>query len=609
MITVFVTLFCLAGYAISANRFLNLKAAYTPFATLSFVMVALYLFALSGYLDFGAIALLVSGGVLTAFFMPGIYARRNEILERYKIFLYALLVLVLASVVVSIGMAFTVIDDYVYWGIIGKYLFLHDHLPVPGNPLDSKILAYTPGMGLFHYLFFLPARSYGVSLSYFAQNMVLISSLLVVFDSRKTVKSLTYIAVLILLLTIFCGSVFTKLQVDPMLSVFLFAIFWIWTREKNPLTKIIAVFMPVSCLFLIKEIGFVLSLMVLGMMICDLLSDPDISRAKKMGFTLIIFVNLCMVFGLKLSWGIHIVQMEFNQFHSAISLESAKEAFNFGLPQNRGAAWKYLKEVFIGSADRLNIPYFVWYLVTLWMGIVIAAKEKRDDLRRMRFFFMVAFFMLIYLAMLYCLQVIIFGLQKGSEEVIGFSRYFNILFAPLVFIVIISFLHRALPEQRLLNKKVPIILVALALIAVFASRIEVALHREKQDVEIQQLSEQYVSHLSEGNFAVGVIREKRDNLAQLQFLYYFLPNKVDYNSARFENPDDLQEYIIKHDFLILFDPAPETLDWLKAFVMPGKEIPLRGLVRVLKKRVPDDRSANSDFVEFKLEPIAQIQGN
>ncbi|MDA3788224.1 MAG: hypothetical protein PF503_06980, partial [Desulfobacula sp.] len=142
----------------------------------------------------------------------------------------ALAALISISFLVPLGMKFTVIDDYVYWGIIGKYLYLNHHLPDANTAIIARHLAYTPGASIFQYFFYTLAGKYSQTLSYFAQNILLISALFVVLKKESIKKTLIFLCLLVVLLTLFSGSVFTKLQVDYLLSIYFFAILWIYIR-------------------------------------------------------------------------------------------------------------------------------------------------------------------------------------------------------------------------------------------------------------------------------------------------------------------------------------------------------------------------------------------
>lgn len=63
-------------------------------------------------------------------------------------------------------------DEFSHWGTIVKYLYWHQRLPVPGDPID--FLQYIPGISLFHY--------WMLSFSHFHENVLVFSQALVLFS-------------------------------------------------------------------------------------------------------------------------------------------------------------------------------------------------------------------------------------------------------------------------------------------------------------------------------------------------------------------------------------------------------------------------------------------
>jgi hypothetical protein len=273
MAGIFLTLVCLLGFVYAADRWLGIDFSFAPIFSISFLGILLFVFAVLNQLRFGTWLLIYTG--LGFCVIGAIDAWRNREAGFFSrpVQLYTVLVsLMFISFLVPIGMKFTVIDDYVYWGIIGKYLFLNHHLPDLNTTIIAKHLAYTPGTSIFHYFFYTLSGKYSPSISYFAQNIMLISALFVVLKKESIKRTLIFLCLLVMLLTLFSGSVFTKLQVDYLLSLYFFAILWIYFREQPTFLTIVTISLPVCFIFLIKEIGFALGLLVLIIILFDL---PD----------------------------------------------------------------------------------------------------------------------------------------------------------------------------------------------------------------------------------------------------------------------------------------------------------------------------------------------
>ncbi len=600
MVGLFFTVLCFLGLVFAVHHWLGIKLSYSPLFTVSFIGILLYLFAVSGCLKTGAWGLIVAGGLFAIFFVIVFFKSKSKENIAVKKLAWVFGSLMIVSFLLTLNMAFTVIDDYVYWGIIGKYLSIYDHLPVTGNPLDSRILAYTPGTALIHYLFYLIPQKYSVDASYFAQNIILISALFVVVDKENIKKSIGYLCALVLLMIIFAGSVFTKLQVDYLLSIICFSTFWMYYNEKNIFSRLLVVSMPICFLFLIKEIGFVLGLLILGIILCDVLVDRHVEKNDKIkSAALILLIGGC-VFVLKKLWISHVAGMEFVQFHNAINLESVKKTlYIFTDKQVQNGFIIFAKDIFIGSADRLNLPYVLWYSIIAFLGYKIFKENfQKNNVRFFLFSGMLLLSFLLYLFLLYCMQIIIFGVGTSSQETLGFSRYLNIVFSPIVFIVVLSFVHRVVFVRREISRRVCISIIVIVLLVLSASRAEVYLHREKQDVHIQKVSQQIASKINKDIYSIGIVTKKRDNLANLQFLFYLLPNKVDYSPRIFENGVALIEYVRQHDYIIFYNPAPNIFEWLESYM--DKKIEMNPVTLL---RVRSDNLENSLIKKHLLERV------
>ena len=568
MVDIVLTILCLSGFIYASHRWLKIDFSCAPLFSVSLLGILLFIFAVSNQLETGTRTLIYTGYILSAICGIDVWHSQNTGQSFIPVKLFMLFVsLIVISYLITLGMKFTVIDDYVYWGIMGKYLYINNSLPMIANPLDTRILAYTPGTALIHYFFYVLVGKYSVSISYFAQNIILISSLFIVTKKENIQKSIVYICMLIFLLTVFFGSIFTKLQVDYLLSIILFSVFWSYYNEKNIYLKLLVISMPTCFLFLIKEIGFILGLLILVIIFFDVVLNKTCDKKNKFKTVMFIIIIVALLFVLKKLWMSHVSSMGFVEFHSAVNWASIKTTLHiFSDKQIQNGFLIFIKEIFIGSADRLNIPYVLWYIFIVFLGYQIFKKSQVQERSRLFLFsglLLISFF--FYLFLLYCLQIIVFGLGSSSEYTIGFARYLNILFSPIVFIVIISFFHLLVLKQREVRKKTSIYLMVIIVLVLFFSRVEVSLHRDKQDIQIQEISEQIVNKLNHNIHSIAVIAEQEDGVANLQFLYHLLPNKVDYKVKKITNNAQLKAYIVKYDYILLYYPNVLILEWIKSY--------------------------------------------
>ncbi len=580
-----ITILCLSGFVLAGVRWLKISAAFSPLVSISFIAVVLYLFALSGQLRAGANMLMISGLLLfAAVSVSALVPPRSFTWNKFFRIAVVFTGLGLIAFFLAWNMAFTVIDDYVYWGIMGKYLFINDHLPVAGNPLDVRILAYTPGAALIHYFFYHLFGRYSTDISYFAQGVVLISALGVLVKEENIKSSVVSIGLSILLLTLFFGSIFTKLQVDYLLSSILFAIFWICYCEKDPFRKLLTIALPICFLFLIKEIGLLLGWLALMIVLADILAAGSVARKEKVMLSGMVLTTGAVLTGLKLSWTSHVAAMGFTPFHSGIHLESIQAALQiFSDPHIRNGAMIFMRELFFGPADRLNLPYLLWYALMAFWGYKIYRQIHPAAEKRFKVFAAMVFSaFVLYLFLLYCLQIIVFNVGTTSNHTVGFARYCNILFSPIALILVMVFTRRVVLAHDTVSTRAFLVISFIMIGVLVGSRVEVSLNRDPLDLQVEAFSRQISSRLDHQPVSIGVVAGKNDHLAHLQFLYYLLPAAVDYHPRQFQSPEELEEYLLRHEYLIVFHPDPQEADWLRSYIMPGMGKDATGLFKVWK---------------------------
>ncbi|RLB93166.1 MAG: hypothetical protein DRH26_04560 [Deltaproteobacteria bacterium] len=602
MVNIFLTLLCFSGFVYASIHGLRIKPSNAPLFSISSIGVLLFFFSMLNHLKMGAFFLIFSGFALSLFWIP-VYLQKLREKSLVPFFQVPSVFLILAIIcfILTINMTFTVVDDYVYWGIMGKYLYINNNLPATGCPLDPRILAYTPGTSLIHYFFLVLTGRYNVHISYFAQNIILISALFVVVTKENIKTSIVYMGVLIILMTVFFGSIFTKLQVDYLLSIICFSIFWIYYTEKNIYLKLLTVSMPLCFLFLVKEIGFMLGLLIAAAIFFDVLKDNAIGVKNK--FKPLVFIILIsgILLILKKLWLGHVNDMGFLEFHNAINWESIKTTFHiFSNGEIQKGFLIFIKESIFGPADRLNIPYLFWYVIIAFLWVRILSTFQNKD--KPRFFLfsgltLISFF--LYMFLLYCLQIIIFKVGSAYEHTVGFSRYLNILFSPIVFIVAIIFFHKIVFTKKKAGRKIVFPLIGVVLLVLGFSRVEVYLNRENQDIQIQKFSDRIGNRINKGINSIGLITGRNDNIANLQFLYHLLPNTVDLSGKKkFINQNELIQYIVKYDYVLLYNPEPIILDWLEPCI--GKETRAE---KISFLHVRKDKSKEKLFKGFSLEMV------
>jgi len=538
---------------LALNRWLKIEFAFAPLCWISITGICLFCFALTNTLELGSRIIIGTGFVLFVFSVFDEYKRRLKQESGFPYQLILLLIVVISvSYLLNIGMTFTVDDDYVYWGIIGKYLYVFDHLPDADTTIIKRHLAYTPGTSIFHYMVYQLFGKYNPSISYFSQTLFLISALFVIFSGETFKKNILLFCLIIVLMTIFSGSVFTKLQVDYLLSVYVFSLLWVIIKNR-PSVKTIMVIGPSICfLFLMKEIGFFLGLVVLFVFFIDFVFTKNFERKTWMKTFLVFCFYVGLLFVLKQSWTKHCVDQGFLQFNNAMNWDSISAALNiFSNAEAQKGFTLFAKEFLIGESDRLNLPYVIWYLVLT--GIILKLNVKTFYKKRfVRILSALIASLLIYLTMLYFFQIIVFEVGANNDHIIGFARYFNILFSPLVFFLFLLFTERKFQSYTFIPAKIITSSVFTVLLIVGISRIETTMNREKHYLKADFLAKKIVNHIDIiEQPSIGIFPGTKDKNFWIYMLYHMLPSQINHGKFPGDTPETLIKNIEKFDYVLI----------------------------------------------------------
>lgn len=585
MITASLTTFWFLGFVYGSIRWLKIQPAYAPLFTISFIGIMLFIFGVSDMLQSGTQTLLILGGVLS---VSGVFDYwKNKAYAIPKWMILGLAAMILGSFILTLGMKFTVDDDYVFWGILGKYLSYFHHLPNADTTIIKRHLAYPPGTSLMHYLVFQINGKYSPAMSYFSQNLFLISALFVVFSKKTFQNGFVLLCLLIVLMTVFAGSVFTKLQVDYLLSIYYLAVLWIILKEKPSIQILLTIITPVCFLFLIKQIGFLMGLVLLIVFLVELIFNTDFHKKEKLKTAAVFCLFVGVFFSLKQVWGAHCTSMGFDQFNSSMNMDSILGSLHiFSNESVQKGFFLYLREVLIGESDRLNLPYICWYLALSFFSFKSFA-QYRDEDKKKRFRIATALLtaLFVYLVMLYFLQIIVFKVGAEFDHTIGFSRYMNIFFAPMVWLASLLYVEQILDRRRSIPVKVLVSFGVVVTLILGISRIETTLRREKHYQAAQVLSGNILKHTTPGPAnRLGIIPGTKDHNLWIRMLYHLLPAKV--NQGRFPAGDfkTFSNEIKSYDYLLFGAPHektcrhgavdPKILDWAgriagRAFDGPG----------------------------------------
>ncbi|WED42759.1 hypothetical protein [Legionella cardiaca] len=533
MLFVFCALFSfvLIGWGFLFNRLFKTNLAEGLLNATAFSGLLIFYGFLFSIPQIMSLMLLGFGGFLFIFFIL------HEVKNRHKLpdvrenlrTICVYLALCCLCFFIAYGLKFRSIDDYSFWGTISKYLFIFHSLPVNSDYINPSYLTYIPGMASFHYLLYSLANQYSQLLGYFAQGLVLISAMVVFFDAKNSLRSLVFLGLWLILFTLAYGTIFARMEVDAYVAAYLFAITWLIYKKGN---KPQCLFFPIIFLSVIKEIGLAFS--VLSLILLALLE----SKNRKILFQC--FGIFIAVLATKLLWKLHVSTYGFHSFSQGISLKSAASALNPFNQYYQKVQFLYVKEIFLASFDYLiKIPYIVIYLFIggLWCGLL--KKSPIDKTRLNKTMGVFATFALLYLVMLYCLQAIVFAVGHENKEILGFHRYYNMLFLPWFCLIIFIALDASkTTAYASLFKPAPMIIVLLATALLVGGKIERMrkFYQPNELYQIYNLVDSAKAQLKNKSWSVCLVNPPKPSYQiTMPLSYFFMPNRIFYPASALSN--------------------------------------------------------------------------
>jgi hypothetical protein len=436
---------------------------------------------------------------------------------------------------------------------------MFDSLPTAETTIFARHLTYTPGLALFQYFFFRAFGDYSLTASYLGQNIILTSLLFALTEGQSKRTALTVMSVSMIVLVLFSGSVLQNLRADHLLSLTACTVFWIQYRGKFSLPRFLVIITGIGSLFLIKEVGFLLAIFLVFAVVVDLAYSPDLKINEKKNVVVGCLLIAIFLVLQKAVWDKHCTVLGFHQFHGVISFESIQKAFD--LSGNNAVSQGltiFVKDLLVGPADRLNIPYLVWYLLLgiLWRTTLKdLTQERRRRHYRLLGMFLPVFF--IYLAMNYVLQVVIFGLGTATETTTSLSRYVNIFFCWFLLFTLLVTLTDKLPHEKLGNGKYHTALLILAVILIVVSSLT---RTPKEHVQqIEQFVPELAQHLEQGSNVCITPGNYDEHFIGFRLLYYLLP--INFNVDPFPNQPsegELEKSLKTCDYLLVYRPNEAT---------------------------------------------------
>lgn len=519
-------LFCfvLIGWAFFLSRLLKTNISLGLLNATAFCGLAIFFGFLGSIPQIITYVLAISGSLFTLGFTIKKLYKTGTIMPSKDISFPILLFLILGIIclLMSFDMTFRSIDDYSYWGVMSKYLYVFNSLPHDANYINASYLSYTPVMACIHYLAFTLARQYSQFSGYFAQGMIFVSAMMVFADYKHISRSLVNISLMFILFSLAYGNVLARMEVDAYVAAWFFAITWIVYKKKQD--ALVLIFIPLLFLSVIKEIGLLLSICVLVLYM--VLEKPSgMQRARWIAL-------LLALFAVKFIWKHHTSSYGFHSFSQSVSLPLALAALNPLNTNYQFVQYLYLKEILFSNFDHLlKTPWLVMYgmIAVIWYYLV---KHYPTDKNRVTMIMgLFAIYSFIYLLMLYVLQAIVFGIKSSGSNVsiLDFQRYYNMFFLPWVGLTIFVALDISKSQYRPLSRMVTSMTIIVAMIFLAGGKIERMrkFYRVPGLETIHDLVNQKIPALHNKNWAICLSNPPQPYYyLTMPLTWFYMPNRV-----------------------------------------------------------------------------------
>ncbi|MCF6249493.1 MAG: hypothetical protein L3J69_19385, partial [Desulfobacula sp.] len=372
------------------------------------------------------------------------------------------------------------------------------------------------------------------------------------------------------------GRIFTKLQVDYLFSIFFFAILWFYFNQTPTISNLIPLSIPIAFLYLIKEIGFVLALLLLIIIFLDLLLKNDSAIRNRFKMIFVVVAMGFLVFFIKSIWQSHCETMGFSKFSGQINMSTISASLNiFANDQSRRGFFIFLKGLFLGEADRLNLPYFLWFGVIAFLWVKILKARKFCGKERIILLFRALFAaFLVYVVMNYFMQLIVFKIGESYQHTVGLERYLNILFTPVLLFFVAYYLDSNFSKKTISIRTVLGFCVVFFLVA-GVSRVETTLRREEHFLKAEQIARQIESQIKDQiqdrpgssiNNTICIIPGNNDNELWIQLLYYLLPDNVNTGVFPMETEKTFFNALSKYDYVYFYSVDAKIEKWIQPYI-------------------------------------------
>jgi len=445
---------------------------------------------------------------------------------------------------------------------------------------------------------------------------MIISGIYVVFDARKQMFSLFMLLLMFVMATIFFGTMFADLLVAPVLAIYIFAILWVYHHKQySDKIKLLIISTPIIFLFLIKQIGIFFSV---ALLIYILLDRLYLQKNNKRLTLLWFFSTAGLLAIIKWTWWHHWRALKFTSFIGRITLNKIIHGFdivgNIGIKKG---AILFIKSITVGHAVGLSIPYLFFYFATIFLMYFLYKKAQQDmrlKLRNLYIFFGAVF--LVYLFLLYVLQVIVFRVGVNFQHVLSMRRYLNYYFGAMILFIFALYGENYLFRTRFCCKKYLLIFIIAVTMLLGFGRVQRLRHNGSPQIiragkiVIRALADKRVPQ------RICVVQKTKYLEDNYRVAYALLPHITNYVPFPVQNDKVFIQALTHYDYMVVLrqdDIIKARLnklglhniaDGLYAVNLQRSKSPLKLLVKF--PFVYTTRTSRCEFLTFAFAPGRDI---
>ncbi|MCP4718319.1 MAG: hypothetical protein GY860_02585, partial [Desulfobacteraceae bacterium] len=318
-------------------------------------------------------------------------------------------------------------------------------------------------------------------------------------------------------------------------------------------------------MFLIKQIGFLLGLLLLVIVFVDLVFYGNLRKGVKFKALGLVFLTGGFLFLLNRIWAWHCLEMEFAAFNNAMTLDNILASLKiFSNETIQKGFLIYVKAIFLGPADRLNLPYLFWYFLLgfLWIRL-FKGMSPEENFRYGLLAKIMTIAFVLYLVMIYFFQVIVFRVGANYDHTVGLTRYLNIVFAQVMIFTLVFSVGRLWFGKHISARKMLIGVMGVTLL-LGIPRIEKIVRPDKTDIQAESLAQKiFINTDRNRQNSICVVPGKNDQFLGIKLLYHLMPDRVNHNPFPVGTREQFMDRLVQCDHVLFFKPGTEVKAWIK----------------------------------------------